>query len=544
MARPLSPVSAAIRSFKYLEKSSAEKSEIEINFLKYLRMKGIDPNYKSITSQDISIFSCASLYCDFDAKKADGTSYCSIEIANKKELAENFRDFGFKTGEDFHKAFKLLYDYLNHLFNFMLIYVFRLKTYNQFKDIKISKPPANLAKAYPEKDDRKYYAYSHFRLNRDELLSLFDKLYAVVKSVIMNGVIKRMVEAATKDKGVDKIFEILPAKLRTMGGDLGVHLRDSGVSVAGNFLQVHPNIIEIIDVDTIGDRRAAKSDFSAIGIESLENIPFEIQGGNIVVGNLQDKRKIMLIAISEKYFCKKDYLSDMNLSDMMFDVRDFLAFYVNENGENAVSRNYKEFCEEVVKPWARKYVDEVVIVDRVKLSETVDYEDVYHLDVFCNIVDNVLILPSDKLITEQSRMQLTEIFGKENIILISKEERKSLCSNFIVVDNDKVLMSSVKTPQSFVRKLNDKVFTVLIPPIILGTDKDNGLRCRVQEFSFSKAMDDDAKEVMSDRENASKFAIKHYQNPPVYDRVSFPRPSIAFKKSIEALQEKFETQQQ
>ena len=160
-----------------------------------------------------------------------------------------------------------------------------------------------------------------------------------------------------------------------------------------------------------------------------------------------------------------------------------------------------------IKNWGESLGYEVVIVERN--LEKHDLISIYHLDTFCNVaqlyekdkVTNILFIPEDEeeIITKESRDQLIEVFGEENIIRISEYDRKMLCSNFIQIENT-IILTHPETSFSFIEKLNERGFQVVVPPIALkmGPKLTDGIRCHTQDAPSSFCEVPQSNQVLQD----------------------------------------------
>ncbi len=335
-----------------------------------------------------------------------------------------------------------------------------------------------------------YKGKNDFRPEAKEVIHVYSPLRSVHKkysletyfsAIVNNMLINQMICEFIEEAGYNRheFYKELRPKFSKSGAG-STYLRDDCVVVDGKFFHVAPEILREVDSNSGPGSRAVETlseKSSAFKADAKENkifdenaqIPFLLEGGNIIFCKDKDGKKTMLFSISDYHFDKNgNYQGGSFLKD-----------------GKIVSLGIDEYCAEI-KKWANENGFEAVEVRR-DVGGKNTMRDLYHLDVFCNVAQlhlpdgvakNFLFLPEEGVIEKASEARLIELFGDENIIRTSEEDRKKLASNFIQVGNC-LILSHPEISEEFVKQLTKIGFDVIVPPIILemGDRCNDGVRC-------------------------------------------------------------------
>ena len=156
----------------------------------------------------------------------------------------------------------------------------------------------------------------------------------------------------------------------------------------------------------------------------MKHLPFFIEGGNMVY---EKKRKIVFLAISDAHFNEKGEFIN--------------ALFLNQENEAVLIDDYQLYCNKVTK-WFKEEGYECKIIDRNLDKYKID--DIYHLDVFFNILSGKYIFVNKNAISEENFNELKEIYGQENILTLSREEFTDLTTNFIEIDENNIIFTNNK----------------------------------------------------------------------------------------------------
>lgn len=346
---------------------------------------------------------------------------------------------------------KRIFDYLKkNLLDQMQIVVNTHAGSSDYKNSQFFKAKNPLKLHKFQNSPHEYCTFAPHRMSHSEELQLFIKEF--VKTVIISAVIEDNVRKINNEFERYSFLN-LPAKASDfLAWNIdSIYLRDQGAVVGGDFYQDASLANHNPNSSANKKVRLAKTDFFSEGFTS-NNAPLNMDGGDIIVD--EERKIIFMLGDHEGY----SFDGDEN-------------FFKSQ------------------KNWAASLGYELVLIQR-KFSE-VKLSDIYHLDIFMNVVGPYVVVPEEDIITDKTRAQIERIYGLENIIYLSKEERETLCANFIAFGPN-VLMTSPDTPQSFIDKLNDKGLNVILPPIHLSTASNAGVRCFTQVVPdrFYEAMQD------------------------------------------------------
>lgn len=302
--------------------------------------------------------------------------------------------------------------------------------------------------------EKLYLAYSHYRTGfamTQDKFKMTDRLKTSIKHLLIDEVMQKIFEVV----GACEQYQTIPPKISKAPYFAG-YLRDEVMVVAGELY--HSPIHENYHLE-IKNRRilSAKADLMAVGLEA-QILPFVTEGGNIIIGKTPAGENLMLIAVSETAFDgeKNKFIG---------------ATFCNKE-----FKDYKKFCQ-CIEQWGVEMGYKTVVIDRNPKYKVMD---LYHLDTFLCIAGDILLLPKESLITEESREDLTKIFG-ENIILMNEYDRKNLASNFITVSNH-IIFSSPDISSDVIGQFCERGFNCVIPPMQLSLHSNDGLRCHTQEI--------------------------------------------------------------
>jgi len=266
------------------------------------------------------------------------------------------------------------------------------------------------------------------------------------------------------------------------------------------------------DLDRLDSHRA---DLRTAGYDIVRDIPFDAKGGNMIFTKNSNGEKVLIATVSDAYFS---------------DEGEFLGGYIlDEKGNLKESSNspfwklmtgdkYPKFRQQIID-WGKNNAgcDHVVVLDRNIFSpDRNQFKGLYHLDVFCGALPGGNVLINPESITQSGMNELKQVFGENKITEISHEEKKELCANFVTMGK-MVVMSSPKTPKSFIDKVNNLGFDVYVPPIYLSKDETlrdgwpAGIRCLTSSTDGSEKTAEitDSKTQISDEKKSPTKAIKN-----------------------------------
>jgi hypothetical protein len=265
---------------------------------------------------------------------------------------------------------------------------------------------------------------------------------------------------------------------------------------------------------TIADRHASHgADIEATGFKTAQDIPFDAKGGNMILTQNVDGKKVLLATVSDSYFTDAGNFqggfvigSDGKVEDQSNSVAEMFSSVLNQ-------RKYSRFRQQIID-WGKSIgCDEVVVLDRnIEMQQPVQsegiierirnfsfgkaldksseeskakerkFQQLYHLDIFCGELPGGYLVINPEAVSKENMAQLKQIFGEDKIVDLSWEEQQALCGNFIVFDRT-VVVSSPRTPTSFIDKIHKLRFDVYVPPIELTTKEAAksgflaGIRC-------------------------------------------------------------------
>jgi hypothetical protein len=251
---------------------------------------------------------------------------------------------------------------------------------------------------------------------------------------------------------------------------------------------------------TIADRHASHSaDIEETGFKTAQDIPFDAKGGNMILTQNADGKKVLLATVIDSYFTDAGNFqggfvigSDGEVEDQSKSVAEMFSSVLNQ-------RKYSRFRQQIVD-WGKSIgCDEVVVLDRnietqqpmqsegvierirnFSLGKALDksseeikakerrFQQLYHLDIFCGELPGGYVVINPEAVSKENMAQLKQVFGEDKIVDLSWQEQQALCGNFIVFDRT-VVLSSPRTPPSFIEKMHKLRFDVYVPPIELTT---------------------------------------------------------------------------
>ncbi len=379
-------------------------------------------------------------------------------------------------------------------------------------------------------DSKKHLVNSPFR--HDDILSSGGSLgifsgseFAdkVGRSLLINAILEDAAKEAYGEEDFNKFFqqmELSPAK-----GSVAFP-RDYSISYGDVFHQTDARLARAIsdsggflskkDAITLSDRLSShQADMKDSGFEVVQDIPFDAKGGNMMITQSADGKKVLLATVSDSYFTDKG---------------EFVGGYVlDENGAVKEESNsalwklltgdkYPKFRQQIVD-WGKSIgCDEVVVLDR-NMEDVYKgkFKQLYHLDLFCGVLPGGCVAVNPEAITEENFAQLKQVFGEDKLIHLSQKEHKELCANFVVFDR-LVVMSSPETPQSFVDKMNEAGFDVYVPSIYLTTPETQksgwlaGIRCLTNSTEDSRELEIGEIELLEEgSKSANPLSLKGAQ---------------------------------
>jgi len=336
-----------------------------------------------------------------------------------------------------------------------------------------------------------YFRYSPKRflgnMQHENLGGLeFDfRIMFAIKSLLINHEMNRILDQI----GISKErYRVLQPKL-SKSEDYAAYLRDNTVVIGDEIFFPRSEDLHIKpEVAVINQKRnaAAVADLTAQGFVGRAT-PFVTEGGNIITGKDKDGNDVMLIAVSNLFFDFKDEFIGAN-----FTQSDGLEinFPAGEEG-------YANFCAHI-KDWGQSLGYNTKIIHRQRdhdlwkpkqfhhggyfaLTPTSNVSELYHIDTFMGVAGNILLMPEEPIITEETRRSLIETFGEENIILLNAEERKTMMSNFIVFD-DNIVFGTPKVSQRVIDELNKRGFNCVVSSFDLKLQQSDQIRCQTAEI--------------------------------------------------------------
>lgn len=323
-----------------------------------------------------------------------------------------------------------------------------------------------------------YYSYSPYRYEHE---SMEEFLFDLVKSLLISTFLAKIADETENLRTKSPYFyRELPAKLSKIAPESTASLfaRDVSFTVDGKLYypqtDFFDNHYKTKSFSLENNIEITRQDFDS-EIEDAEFAPFLLQGGNIVV---DENRKIILY------------------QDCLHELR----------GE--ISQSEENAFYQTINDWAKRHGYHPIMIERDFSKTMLTFEDLYHLDVYLNVIGQYVIVPDEKILSEKTRNDLAEFYGEENMIYLSQEEREEFCTNFITFGN-KVVMTSPSTPQSFIDKLTIRGFDVVIPPLMLSRSSNSGVRCYTQVAPDSM--------LENDRKETRKSTMIRVDEKPVQD---------------------------
>lgn len=338
----------------------------------------------------------------------------------------------------------------------------------------------------------RYLSYSSYRTNARETVE-HDIVFLAAR-LLISSYVQNITRILNRKSGSEEFsYEELRARISKTHpvNDSISFLRDSSTVIGGEIYHIDSAIKNLKpNMDTAINSNTAIADLSSQDIGIIKSTPFLFQGGNIVVD--EEKKKIFM---SNSFVEGNDYP------------------YVNSQGKIEIIPASQVY--ENAKNWAKQRGYEMVVIERTP-NKDATLDDLYHLDVFFNVIGPYVIVPEENIISKKARDKLIEIYGVENIIPLSKVEREALCTNFISFDNN-VLVTSPHTPPSFIAKLNDKGLNVILPPFHMSVGPNSGIRCctQIKPNSWQDKI----------KQEASQFQVRHY------DKQEIPEYKPSYKPS-------------
>ena len=294
---------------------------------------------------------------------------------------------------------------------------------------------------------------------------------------------------------------------------------------------------------TIADRHASHSaDIEATGFKTAQDIPFDAKGGNMILTQNADGKKVLLATVSDSYFTDAGNFqggfvigSDGEVEDKSNSVAEMFSSVLNQ-------RKYSRFRQQIID-WGKSIgCDEVVVLDRNievqqplesegiierirnfsfgkaldKRSEEIKakerrFQQLYHLDIFCGELPGGYVVINPEAVSKENMAQLKQVFDEDKIVDLSWQEQQALCGNFIVFDRT-VVVSSPETPPSFIDKMHKLSFDVYVPPIELTTKEAAksgflaGIKClTISTDGSEKLKYGDIKPQILDGKNSKKL---------------------------------------
>jgi len=412
-------------------------------------------------------------------------------INNYHQLLERYK---LKNFQDFDKSIELVLKQVNK----------RVGTFSGGKRLADNfvtyQSPKN---SFRHRTEEQYYYSSSLRnLNPHYDLSTF--IDRVVKSMLIDEIIKKIIT----DQNLDpQCYKPLQPKVSQSIGSSNF-ARDYSVVIGKNIFQPHPYLLEKLghlqDPDLfLKKRESFFADFQSSKESELEikrELPFILEGGNVIECKNKNGENILLVAVS-----------DATLIDRQGDDK-FIGAYIL-NGDSFVEVDKENDLGIAIAKFGESQGCKVIMLDRNLQDHSL--ASIYHADMFCNVaklysengVRNILFIPeaSEKVITDETEEELVQNFGEENIVRFCEADRKNLFSNFIQFGN-LLVMSSDKISPELIHRLNEIGFSVALPPISLDlvNDLTDGIRCHTfPRFPRFEQLDKSQKTAASSRDLSS-----------------------------------------
>lgn len=224
-----------------------------------------------------------------------------------------------------------------------------------------------------------------------------------------------------------------------------------------------------------------RADLRSAGYDVERDIPFDAKGGNMIFTKNSAGEKVLIATVSDSYFAddgefRGGYVLDKNNQLKEWSNSSFWSFISGDK--------YPKFRQQIID-WGKEKAgcDHVVVLDRnISAPDRDKFKSLYHLDVFCGALPGGDVLIHPESVTQNNMAELKQVFGEDKITEISSEEKNEICANFVTLGK-MVVMSSPKTPQSFIEKINNLGFDVYVPSIYLSKDETlregwpAGIRC-------------------------------------------------------------------
>lgn len=304
----------------------------------------------------------------------------------------------------------------------------------------------------------------------------------MVKAMLIDEIVRKIIFEARLDQSSYQPLQ--PKFSQSMGSS--IFARDYSVALGDNIFQPHHILSEsdtlLADPETFFERR--KSFFADI-CSTEENpkinreLPFILEGGNVIACEDVGGRKILLVVISDAN------IIDENTADAQIeDEKRFFCASVLKDGKVCEVLEESQLQKEI-ESFGKSQGYNVIMIDRDLKNHPLS--SIYHADTFCNVaklyssngVRTILFIPekSEKVITKETDDKLIEYFGQENIVRFKFKENK-LFTNFIQFGN--LLVMSNEVNQDLITQLNKIGFSVAIPPIsldLIGGELGDGIRC-------------------------------------------------------------------
>lgn len=305
--------------------------------------------------------------------------------------------------------------------------------------------------------------YKHgdiLKLSKFQPTNKFNRAFAT--SLVISSILEDAARKAYGEK-YDEFFKLL--EFSQERGSFA-YPRDYSVFYGEEFHQtddrVAKNMADKKDVPQELERLDSHAaDLVASGLRSIRDIPFDAKGGNIIITQNTEGKKVLIATVSDAYYNDDGRFK----GGYMIDKEGNLVNYTNSIF--SLFDKYPLFCDRI-KEWGKSIgCDEVVVIDRnLEGVYKGQFNQLYHLDVFCGALPGGFCVVNPAAVTPQNLAELQRVFGADKIIEISQEEHKEICANFIVFDKT-VVMSSPNTPQSFIEKLNECGFDVYVPGLYM-----------------------------------------------------------------------------
>lgn len=443
--------------------SSPKSADLQLRYLMEI-MKDPKLKHRPLSEDQLFILLNAKLQFNWENKK--------FEIVQSDELMA-----------DYHKRYKD-FDYHKNLSN-LEIFLNRTFDYPAHVFIKIHKPP-KWQRQDPSSIQEMFYAYSPYRA-----ISKEKDIMTIIKNILSSYFMDEMIKKSLQDVygSYERMFDTLPLKFSEIGESAG-YLRDDMLTLWGSEKVYQPDerLIELYRkklkvkacyLSFSKPYKVCAADFakSAVGETAIERIPFFVEGGNVVTGFNKRGEKIMIIASSDK--------------DFDWETKEFLGAYFLEKDGSISFCNHLEYAKKIEK-WGNDLGFRTIVVER-NILWPFSVLEMYHLDVFVNIIDGNLLIPADtkdvrdgriyNILTADSLTKLSEAFDVKDIIKLSNADRKNLAANSIVFGKV-AIVSHPDISEKFIGDLCNRGICVVVPPIVLGIfgDKSDGIRCHTQRI--------------------------------------------------------------